>query len=90
MAKAKKPVELPKHKCSLEVNALEIKEVKIEHKSVRLVPEDKKQAAVNVSMHFANQYKPHAGGYYVVESNGNRSFQSAKEFNAHFKAVKAE
>ena len=73
--------EMPKYKCHKEVWALKIEELhSSEDGSAMLVPAERGFAGIRVPPEYVAKHKPEAGGYYVVYSDGYRSFSPAKAF----------
>lgn len=83
--------EMPRYKCHKEVHALKIKAVT--HNSVLaqlsgnesdgsalIVPEDEGYAEFRVDAEYVRKHNPQPGGYYVVYSDGYKSFSPAEAF----------
>lgn len=75
--------ELPRYRCHKEVWALKIKAIArdVEQQATAvIVPEDKGYAPLEVPDEFIAKHNPQAGGYYVVYSDGYKSYSPAKAF----------
>jgi hypothetical protein len=80
-------MELPRYKCNKEVWALKIEAVKDPTEpgnetdgSRILIFAEKPYAPLRVDHDYVRRHKPEAGGYYVVYSDGYKSFSPAKGF----------
>lgn len=74
-------VEMPKYKSHKEVWALKIKMFGVAPDGSGLItPEDEGYAAFEVSKEYLEKHKPARGGYYVVYSDGYKSFSPAEAF----------
>lgn len=77
---------MPRYKCHKEVWALAIQMVMIDHaidgdiSAVWLVPVDKRYDKFEVSVDWYKKHDLSVGGYYVVYSDGYRSWSPAKAF----------
>ena len=90
-------VEIPRYKCNKEVGALKIKEI-IQAPSDQeccnaggdwyLVPEESGYTPVLVGHNdYVLKHKPEVGGYYVVYSDGYKSYSPAKAFEDDYTMV---
>ena len=91
--------EMPRYKCHKEVWALKI--AKIDHKKnpdetgqsasasygAVITPADQGYGAFEVTAEFMTKHKPEVGGYYVVYSDGYKSFSPAKAFEEGYRAI---
>jgi hypothetical protein len=80
--------EMPKYLCSKTVWALKIKRVDINNKgSGLLLIEDKGFSPIAVSKEYVDKHQPESGGYYVVYSDGYKSFSPASAFEAGYDRI---
>jgi hypothetical protein len=70
--------EMPRYVSHKEVWALRIAEINVE--TLTITPEDAGYAPFVVGREYVEKHRPHAGGYYVVYSDGYKSFSPAKAF----------
>lgn len=92
-------IEMPRYKFRKEVRALKI--AKIDHKEnpdetgqsasesygAVITPANHGYGAFEVTAEFMTKHKPEVGGYYVVYSDGYKSFSPAKEFEDGYRAI---
>lgn len=86
--------ELPKYRNHQEVRALKIKEVIVHDPApgipfagASLLPEDGRYDPVSVEADWYDKHQPQAGGYYVVQAGGERTYESAKSFEETYASV---
>lgn len=83
--------EMPKYKCHKEVHALKIKNIGFdlddEDAGVIIQFEDETYASIEVDNEYIDKHEPHVGGYYVVYSDGYRSFSPADVFEAGYSKI---
>ena len=80
--------EMPKYKSHKEVWALKIKEIKRDGEgenretdgSAMITPEDEGYAPFKVDHVYMHKHNPEIGGYYVVYTDGYKSFSPAEAF----------
>lgn len=83
--------EMPRYKCHKEVWALKIKAIEFDHDnanaeqretdgSATITPEENGYASFKVDANYVHKHKPEVGGYYVVYSDGYKSFSPADAF----------
>jgi hypothetical protein len=82
-------VEMPRYKCHKEVWALQVKSVSLppllqneewDGKQLQLVFEDSRYAPIFVDSPMFSRYSPKQGDYYVVYSDGYKSFSPKQAF----------
>jgi hypothetical protein len=80
--------EMPRYKCHKEVWALKIRNVipGIEG-AATIFPEDAGYAPFFADAAYIAKHNPQAGGYYVVYSDGYRSFSPASAFEEGYSKV---
>lgn len=80
--------EMPKYKCHKEVHALKIKDIQVNpDNSAVITPEDEGFASFPVAPDYVTKHNPQAGGYYVVYSDGYRSFSPASAFEEGYTRI---
>lgn len=73
--------EMPRYECRKQVRALKIKEVLDDKASTpTLVFEDVGYAPISVDWDWYFKHEPRPGGYYVVYTDGYKSYWPAKVF----------
>lgn len=91
-------IEMPRYKCHKEVHALKIDAVhldtdvaKIEGRETTggawIYPADKGYAPFEVDHAYVSKHKPEPGGYYVVYSDGYKSFSPAEAFESGYTRI---
>lgn len=73
-------VEMPKYKCHKEVWALKIAAIDPCLDGYQISPAEVGYGRITVSPEWYDKHKPAVGGYYVVYSDGYKSFSPAKAF----------
>lgn len=92
-------IEMPRYKCHKEVHALKISGIEMDlisaHNegretdgSATLTPTDKSFAPIKVPHDFVSRNKLIVGGYYVVYSDGYKSFSPAEAFESGYTLIK--
>lgn len=79
--------EMPRYQCYKKVWALKIKEIEqspVDHEhpggSWRITPDEEGYGPFDVSHEWFIKHSPKAGGYYVVYSDGYKSYSPAEAF----------
>jgi len=75
--------EMPRYECHKKVWALKIRNLKPrtpDDGTLLLEPDDAGYASFILPAEFVAKHKPEAGGYYVVYTDGYKSFSPAKAF----------
>lgn len=82
-------MEMPRYKSHKEIWALKIGAIRESSRadSRLLIPSDSRYGPVVVSVEYMEKHKPEAGGYYVVYSDGYKSFSPAKAFEDGYTAI---
>lgn len=75
-------IEMPKYKSHKEIWALKIESIdpKPADGSGLITPEDAGYAAFEVSAEYMEKHQPKPGGYYIVYTDGYKSFSPAEAF----------
>jgi len=80
--------ELPKYTCFKEVWALKIKRLEVSTETrgweLQLVPHEEGYAPFILSEEYVKKHKPQVGGYYVVYSDGYKSYSPAFAFESGY------
>lgn len=76
-------MEMPRYKCHKEVWALKIKAVD----GLVITPEDKRYSPFTVEPDWMQRNNCVAGGYYVVDKDGYKSFSPAEAFEDGYSTV---
>ncbi len=77
--------EMPRYSYHKEVHALKIKSITIlDNGDGVIFPEDEGFASFQVDKDYMNRYKPVAGGYYVADEDGDKSFSPSDTFEAGY------
>lgn len=80
--------EMPRYKCHKEVHALQIAMVDIdEAPGATITPTEQGYAPFRVDQEYVDKHKPEAGGYYIVYSDGYKSFSPTGAFEEGYTAV---
>jgi hypothetical protein len=87
-------IQMPKYKCHKEVFALKIKELidttidgNETDGSRLLIPEEKEYNGFRVNHEYMHKHKPEVGGYYVVYTDGYKSYSPAKAFEEGYTKI---
>jgi hypothetical protein len=90
-------IEMPRYKCHKEVWALKILRVEHDYESrganeetdgtAKLLPAEAGYGAIKVDADFVSKHKPFAGGYYVVYSDGYKSFSPSAAFEQGYTKI---
>ena len=88
-------VEMPQYKCHKEVWALKIAEIHIDGEgenretdgSAMITPAEVGYAPFRVDHNFMRKHNPKVGGYYVVYSDGYKSFSPAAAFEEGYTKI---
>lgn len=87
--------EMPRYKCHKEVWALKIAAIKRDGEgeeresdgSAMITPDDTFYGAFKVDADYVHKHKPQVGGYYVVYSDGYKSFSPAEAFESGYSLI---
>lgn len=85
-------IEMPQYQCHKKVWALKI--AKIEYSAddatidgARITPAEIGCAPFEVDWHYVDKHKPQVGGYFVVYSDGYKSYSPAKAFEEGYTRI---
>lgn len=80
--------EMPKYKCHKEVWAIKISGITDMFGKDCILPSEKGYGPIPVSREYMEKHKPQAGGYYVVYSDGYKSYSPADAFESGYTLIK--
>jgi hypothetical protein len=81
--------EMPRYQSHKQVWALKVKEVicSADQSEGAIIPEEEGFAPIPVYGEYLKKHKPKAGGYYVVYSDGYKSWSPAEAFESGYTRV---
>lgn len=81
--------ELPQYESNKVVGALKIETVQRQSNGTSIIKfEDEDYGTITETPLFTREKNPRAGGYYVIYSDGTKSFQNAEVFESGYNLVK--
>lgn len=80
-------IEMPRFRCHKEVHALKIKSIGDSTGPKMLTPEDPRYETFLMDQEWFEKHKPTAPGYFVLYSDGYKSWSPVKPFESGYELV---
>lgn len=83
--------EMPRYQCYKTVHALQIEKLELESDGgAILTPAEEGYAPFKVDVEYMDKHKPQEGGYYVVYTDGYKSFSPLEAFTNGYEPIEEE